>query len=225
MNSSLTTPVVWNSGQIHLLEMPTGARGYPSDVNEWGHVAGSVRLEPRSSPQPASWDANGLHVLPIDNGEYGFGKALNDSGDVVGWVRLPSDHTIPVEWRNGEMHELPRLFVGDVPDRDNAYARDVNNSGLIVGEATTAEYRSHAVLWSGGQIFDLNDLLPANSGWELYNATGINDEGRIAGYGMFQGQIQPFILTPTSVPEPAAASSLAMFSLIPLSRRGRRAGH
>jgi len=31
---------------------------------------------------------------------------------------------------------------------------------------------------------DLNDLIPAGSGWELVTAFGINDAGQIAGTGV-----------------------------------------
>jgi hypothetical protein len=48
---------------------------------------------------------------------------------------------------------------------------------------------------------DLNSLLPANSGWILSNATGINDSGQIVGVGTYNGQTQAFLLD-TSAPEP-----------------------
>jgi hypothetical protein len=54
----------------------------------------------------------------------------------------------------------------------------------------------HAVIFSGTRLRDLNGLIPANSGWELTQATGINDAGQITGYGTFQGETHAFLLTP-----------------------------
>jgi probable HAF family extracellular repeat protein len=43
---------------------------------------------------------------------------------------------------------------------------------------------------------DLNSLLPANSGWELTAAYGINDRGQIVGKGKKDGQTKAYLLTP-----------------------------
>ena len=55
---------------------------------------------------------------------------------------------------------------------------------------------------------NLNSLIDPGSGWGLYSAQAINDNGQIVGYGNFAGQTQAFLLTP--VPEPATMSLLAM---------------
>jgi hypothetical protein len=36
-------------------------------------------------------------------------------------------------------------------------------------------------------LVDLNSLLPANSGWQLFQATAINSSGAIVGYGTRNG--------------------------------------
>jgi probable HAF family extracellular repeat protein len=54
----------------------------------------------------------------------------------------------------------------------------------------------HAQGAPGGSLQNLNQLLPAGSGWELLEATDINDAGQIVGYGRFQGRIRAFLLTP-----------------------------
>ena len=55
---------------------------------------------------------------------------------------------------------------------------------------------------------NLNSLIDPGSGWGLYSAQAINDNGQIVGYGNFAGQTEAFLLTP--VPEPATMSLLAM---------------
>jgi probable HAF family extracellular repeat protein len=43
---------------------------------------------------------------------------------------------------------------------------------------------------------DLNNLIPAGSGWILVEATAINKAGQIAGVGTINGQTRAFLLTP-----------------------------
>src|SRR3954467_7166580 len=58
----------------------------------------------------------------------------------------------------------------------------VNSSGQTVGMATTAGNTSSRAFFDdvAGAMQDLNDLIPAGSGWELQEAHGINDLGQIA---------------------------------------------
>jgi probable HAF family extracellular repeat protein len=45
-------------------------------------------------------------------------------------------------------------------------------------------------------MLDLNNLIPANSGWLLQIANAINDQGQIVGQGTLNGQTEAFLLTP-----------------------------
>jgi hypothetical protein len=58
-----------------------------------------------------------------------------------------------------------------------------------------------AFLYSGAVMYDLNKLIPANSGWRLTVAFGINDAGLIVGIGAHNGQQRPFLLTPATSKE------------------------
>ena len=59
-------------------------------------------------------------------------------------------------------------------------------------------------------MLDLNMFLPSGSGWQLTNATAINDNGWITGQGTLNGQQQAFLLKPNAAPEPSA---LALFGV------------
>jgi hypothetical protein len=68
-----------------------------------------------------------------------------------------------------------------------------------VGEAfSTTLPAQRAFLYSGsGPMQDLNNLIPAASGWTLYNASGINDKGQIAANGTGSaGAAHALLLTP-----------------------------
>lgn len=60
---------------------------------------------------------------------------------------------------------------------------------------------------------DLNGLIPANSGWFLFNASGINNAGQIVGWGTFNGQIHGFLLAPEGGKTPTA--QLAVTKTLP----------
>ena len=56
---------------------------------------------------------------------------------------------------------------------------------------------SHAFLFTGGELKDLNDLLETGHGWEyLTTAYAVNSKGQIAGYGRINGENRAFLLTP-----------------------------
>jgi probable HAF family extracellular repeat protein len=80
-------------------------------------------------------------------------------------------------------------------------ARDVNNSGQVVGDSA-----GRAFLWQSGLgMIDLNSLLPAQSGWILEYAVGINDAGQIVGGGTLNGVDHSWMMT---VPAPGTGAIL-----------------
>ena len=85
-------------------------------------------------------------------------------------------------------------------------ANGINDSGLVVGNSSTANANSHAFLYDGSTMIDLNDLISPTSGWVLLNATAINNSGQIVGSGTIDGQTNAYLLTP--VPEPTSVFAL-----------------
>jgi probable HAF family extracellular repeat protein len=79
-------------------------------------------------------------------------------------------------------------------------ARAINNSGTVVGWSYLADnYTTHAFAWTAsGGLQDLNNLIPANSGWVLMYANGINASGQIVGTGTINTLTHAFLLTPTA---------------------------
>jgi len=47
-------------------------------------------------------------------------------------------------------------------------------------------------------MIDLNTLIPAGSGWTLQVGTAMNDNGQITGYGIINGELHAFLLTPVA---------------------------
>jgi probable HAF family extracellular repeat protein len=76
-------------------------------------------------------------------------------------------------------------------------AFDINNAGQVVGQSDTDRDIEHAFLYSDGAMRDLNNLIPADSGWKLTRPQAINDNGYIVGQGINKdGQDHAFLLKP-----------------------------
>ncbi len=171
-------------------------------------------------------------MLPnASGGTEGQANAINDADDVVGWVTNGSTQEQAALWRNGAL-----ILLGDLGG-NYGEATALNNYGQVVGASNipaasyvsgytpngqTGSYAnagtlaplvtelSHAFLWQNGTLIDLNTLLAANSGWILQRATGINDSGQIVGYGMHNGVLSGFLLTPTSPTVIPGAGTLSL---------------
>ena len=78
-------------------------------------------------------------------------------------------------------------------------AYGINASGQVVGLATTTgDAATDGFLYSGGTMYDLNNLLDSSgAGWTLSVGEAINDNGWIATYGVFGvGYPHAVLLTP-----------------------------
>lgn len=95
--------------------------------------------------------------------------------------------------------------VTDLGTLGGAYSRAtaVNRQGDVVGWSTAQgdgnPVASHkAVLFRDGQVISLVHRLDplTGAGWRLIEATGINDNGQIVGWGEHDGAIRIFLLNP-----------------------------
>jgi probable HAF family extracellular repeat protein len=102
---------------------------------------------------------------------------------------------LPALWQDGSLIEL-EIFPGD----PLGFAEQINNRGQIVGasgQGLTDVTHSHSLLWENGTMINLQTQIPADSGWVLQQAYSINDRGQIGGFGLHNGQIRAYLLTPT----------------------------
>jgi probable HAF family extracellular repeat protein len=117
---------------------------------------------------------------------------INNCGEVVGTARLASGQQHAYLYRNGVMQDLGTLG-GNLTE-----PAGINIRGQVVGRARNAPSgtATRAFLWENGVMKDLNELIPAGSGWVLLQATAINAAGQIVGNGTLNGQDRAFLLTP-----------------------------
>ena len=91
------------------------------------------------------------------------------------------------------------INLGNLPGDYASEVRDINNDGIIVGWSSPRprpSYDPRAVIYVNGKIQNLNELIPADSGWVLLEANGINDFGQIVGSGRIGGRTRAFLLSP-----------------------------
>src|SRR5439155_10266062 len=128
-------------------------------------------------------------------GDYSYAYAINDASQIVGAAALPANTRTHAFLWNGSFQDLGDLGY------NVSEGLALNSTGtVVVGRATVPSNSSytlyHAFVWSGGVMRDLNGLIPANSGWILNEATGVDSAGVIVGNGTFGGQTRAFRLTP-----------------------------
>lgn len=154
------------------------------------------------------WNIQALPFLP--GGSFSVAYALNDAGIIVGMAHGSDGLRHAAAWFGNQVFDLG-VFPGE-----NTDARAINNHNQIVGE-TWAFGLTRAFILHGGQIEDLNDFVPPDTGWDLRSATGINDEGQIAGSGVLGGFFHSYLLTPVAMtlkgPEPGIAGVVNSFGI------------
>ncbi len=170
-------------------------RGYDGSqaygINATGEVVGrSFVCDEDCFNRATLWSEGLIRDLGINTD---IATAINDAGQVVGRDLVsgtPFGHAWL--WREGG----GRTDLGTLPGDFGSSALAINNAGQIVGSSNRGFAFIRAVRWSDGVIVNLNDLIPADSGWVLREATGINDRGQIVGQGLIGGQLHAFLLTP-----------------------------
>ncbi len=117
-------------------------------------------------------------------------SALNNFGVATGFSSFASGQTHAFVYFSGQMNDIGTL------GGSSAQGLGINDLGYVVGVSnTTGDAGIDAFLWTPftGMI-DLNSLLPAGSPWVLLQASAINDEGKIVGYGTINGEYHAFLL-------------------------------
>jgi probable HAF family extracellular repeat protein len=175
-------PALWQNGVVRdlgTLGGQTGEHGYANDVNDAGQVVGTCGF------RAFLFQNDKMTAL---GGEETSAEAINGRGDVAG-----SDRDQAAVWFAGSgERRLGKL--NNNPTR----AWDINDAGAVVGGASD-DTLPGAFLYAGGRLTDLNRQIPANSGWTLNVAYGINNRGQIVGVGTANGVRRAFLLTPVVV--------------------------
>ena len=181
--------VVWEPKQgtpRQLPPLPGDSTSSATAINQRGQVVGisgecDVAVGRKSATHAVLWDGSSIIDLGSLGGDYWrTPMAINNSGVVVGFANPPDgdfdgDSLRAFVWtRSGGMQDLGR-FAGD----QFSEALGVNDSGQIVG-VSCADV-CNAVLWQGGTMYHLQDLVSGGTPDLLWSARDINASGVITG--------------------------------------------
>jgi probable HAF family extracellular repeat protein len=220
LDPAIYTPGTWNNlGVAQTYPRGTRLGAYADlymldDVNDAGFAVGSQRRYGLSGSSAIlttpAFDA--VIALPIPYG--GYAAAINSRNLIVGTTGSNSSsgeysHAFLYDYNAETLVDLGTLSGGLTSS-----AADINDSDQVVGSSwlvtqPTSIYdptQYHAFLWENGTMTDLNDRLPAGSGWILTAATAINDSGDIVGTGLLDGQTHGFLLTNDQTQQPTATT-------------------
>lgn len=224
---------VYDDGSVRLIGTFGGDWSTATAVNAAGVVTGTGTLPTGTGPynpdRHAYIDRGGaVQDLGTLGGRVSEGLDINAAGEVAGWSEIdvnPDGQAVshPFLYRDGALVDLGSLggYYG--------YGRALNDAGVVVGLAdivTDVGWGEHAFIYLDGRMVDLNALLTNADGWELVDATDINDAGQILGRACRLGTCTDVRLDLVSdVPEPGAwlllTAGLALLAWR-LRRRGGR---
>ena len=190
---------LWDRGRVVDLGAPPGFAASVAISNaDDGRVVGYAGEGAAAGPgsHAVLWDRGrivDLGVLPGTDRSAAFG--INAAGQIVGHgAQAPGTHALL--WEGGVLRDLgaPAGYLTSAANKINDAGQAVGNA--LVGALPPAGPPAHGFLWQHGVWLDLNDLLPADSGWELRGAADINEAGQIVGPGTIGGRVHAFLLTP-----------------------------
>jgi probable HAF family extracellular repeat protein len=235
-NGTASRAFKWMAGSMTDLGSIDGLSSTPArawGLNEAGAAAGLSRNS-EGVAQATLWTTTGnvVNLGSVASGNFSQAYALNESDTVVGSSVVGTVSPVSTTNLYHATKWSPDLAITDLHQTLTAFpayihseARDINDDGYAVGyvarlyNSPTSDGR--AVMWNpDGTMVDLNDFLPAGSGWVFQSAEGINERGDITGYGSFGGGTRAWLLQ--SVPEPGSALLLTMGLTGLLHRRARR---
>ncbi len=189
---------------IDLGAFPGGEGSLAFGINDLGDVTGTAGA---GTDSDGFLYSNGklrdIGKLPLPGANYSTGRAINNAREITGDSGIlagGSNHGFL--YSKGKMVDL-----GLLPTGKSSSGMAINSLGQIVGVADVfvpypppitsppGIHVGHGILYSEGKMHDLNAMIPANSGWVLGTASGINDRGQIAGTGTINNEIHGYLLT------------------------------
>lgn len=179
------SPVLWQGQTI--FKLPACCGGTATAINRRAVVVGDM-YDREGRYHAFTWDrAHGIQPLGPQS-DFSAAVAINSTGHVV--VDAFSQGMLLYEDGKSTRMDLPAKF----PAKPAA----INDCDVVVGGFGPYSDAERAFVWDKKTGFhDLNERIPADSGWKLERATSINDKGEVVGWGDYHGtEDAGFLLKP-----------------------------
>ena len=161
-------PWLYSNGAMTSLPVPsnlTAPSCDPGEINNSGQIIGSCATNNGQTNHPVLWQNGTVTVLGTVGGlQVTDLTGINNSGQIVGWGTTSTGATHGFLDSNGTVTDLGAFLPNGL-----------NDNGVIIG----TELNGGAFIYSGGTVQNLNNLIPANSGYSITEAVAINDNGQI----------------------------------------------
>jgi probable HAF family extracellular repeat protein len=199
----------------------------------WGPGAAMRILDSLGDGEACDINNAGLppvRVCHLAGDSHSGARAISERGDVAGWSGFMGNSQTRAVLHteiNGAAEQVVNLGVLGAGRASSATAVNIGRTVVGYSYIDPDGEVSHAFVWTPARgMRDLNDLIPAGSGWELLTATGVNDRGQITGVGKLHGQVRLYRLDPLRTPPdplPPRVSNVRLnFGVARLLERRRR---
>ncbi len=181
-------PVYWTESTVEILPAISGdSAGSVLAVNTIQQMAGWSDASGEALARHATlWQDSTAVDLGTLGGNYSEARAINETGLIVGASMTMMDQnaleeagTVAFSWQDGTLTDL-----GLGQGHSYGIANDVNDVGMVVGVAglDTPGERGNttvAILWSVGEVLDLNTITAGLEQLTLVDAVSVNTFGQI----------------------------------------------
>ena len=162
-----------------------GPFSYGYGINRSNHVTGLATFprDPVTRLYPShAFLYDGVSMLDLGTlgGDSSVGYGINSVDQIAGSSQIPGGEWRAALYTAGVWSDLGTLGA------TNAGLRAINEKGEATGYSILSGDR-RALVYAENTLRDLNDLIPAGSGWVLIDGYGINDQGQITGEGSIGG--------------------------------------
>jgi len=208
-----STAFIWDvvTGMQPLL-LPDAVQSFAYSINDAAQIIGDYVGSDRVRRSFIWEEAEGAHdIVPLGgDGTRIWVTQINNDGTVAGgsqsaanvcngWACWANYHAFVWDHFN-EMRDLSENYFG------NTWANSVNVQNIAVGAIYTYP-NPIAAIWENGIMDRLINLIDAEAGWFLSEATSINAGGQITGLGILNNVTHVFLLTPQSLAAQATVAT------------------
>lgn len=194
-------PVIWSQqkGMHHVRSNGTALEGSAIGITNNLDIVGF--FDKGSHDAPGAWNPKeGLKFIRNYRSKVG-----QDADVILGDIVTAADQTVygtyRIRYQNDPTKDQdvyyayawsPEQGGFKLLDLSSMRINGVNSSHVLVGSL----YGAAAVCWPGQSPLALSSLIQPDDlkGWELLDATGINDAGQIVGYGKLNGKMHVYML-------------------------------